>query len=220
MKETPLTNQKFLTSAPLDRSTPFPEKGSLVDYYNHNLVYEDLIQTHLDMTGHIILNALNDCLPPGIPMEDLDLRFFTSISRTGWDRSLYWGIGSNERTMIDLGHLKLSTFSLVLKDELTFPDMAIMGIHALHVLDRLEAIEAKLAIFNTLKPLRTWRSARYEELLRSQAKYSSLRDLDKRRKEYILAFMDVYTTKGPEFLIGRLETYFKDKPLVETYREM
>ena len=62
MKETPLTDQKFLTSAPLDRSTPFPEKGSLVDYYNFNLVYEDLIQAHLDMTEHIILNGLNDCL--------------------------------------------------------------------------------------------------------------------------------------------------------------
>ena len=50
MKETPLTNQKFLTSAPLDRSTPFPEKGSLVDYYNHNLVYEDLIKNVYDFS--------------------------------------------------------------------------------------------------------------------------------------------------------------------------
>lgn len=220
MKETPLTDQKFLTSAPLDRSTPFPEKGSLVDYYNHNLVYEDLIQAHLDMTEHIILNGLNDCLPPDIPMEDLDIRFFTFISKKGWERSLHWGIGGSERTMINLGHLDLSTFSLVLKDELTFPDMATMGIHALEVIDRLEAIEAQLTIFDILKPLRRWRSARYKELLKSQAKYSSLRDLDKRRQEYILAFMDSYVTQGPKFLISRLETYFKDKPLVETYREM
>ena len=113
-----ISNSKDFHGAPLNRTAPFPEKGSLFEFYGTWIKTEDLIRELVDTTADIIITALYDLsreLKDDI-WKKTNLKFYIeTLASTGYDRTLAWYIGFDSSHKVLLGNLHIIEQTLLIK---------------------------------------------------------------------------------------------------------
>lgn len=214
----PLQDKKYLTSAPLNRTEPFPEKGSLFNHYLNLTVYEDQINNLVELTGHAILNALYEVIPSNLDLEDTGLKFYMEDQGQGDTRRLVWSVGLNDDYRVTLGSLSFTQQLLSLKGHFSDTDNSMLRTAQTTserlYMDRkeiyLKAVNrpALFSIFgdSDLKPLREDQENAKQNL-----------DLIDRFVYDIKLYMGAYRLRARDLIVERIQYLYKDTPFVEVY---
>lgn len=227
-----IKDHKNFRSAPLNRTSPFPEKGSLFDYYGEWIKKEELTTNLIDTTTDIIINVLYDLsrkLKDDI-WKNTNLKFYIRTNGSSYDRSLSWYIGFDSSHKAHLGSLFIFEQTIMIKSELTEYETCMFNMlensfdkaYARSELDILEKNLERDKLFNRLKHKFTGFSdeeiSEYDNLQKIEnIKHNELKQF-KLDYNILKEYLKVYRKDGRRFLETRIGDFYKEKPMIQLYK--
>ena len=227
-----INNSKDFHGAPLNRTAPFPEKGSLFEFYGTWIKTEDLIRELVDTTADIIITALYDLsreLKDDI-WKQTNLKFYIeTLASTGYDRTLAWYIGFDSSHKVLLGSLHIFEQTLLIKSELNKYEISMINTLE-NSFDRAYA-GAELAILNKIierdKFVNRVKHKLFgytEEETKEYTKLEEIADakqaeLEQLHLDYdiLIQYLNVYNRGGRYIIETRIEDFYKERPIIQLY---
>ena len=214
----PLQDKKYLTSAPLNRTEPFPEKGSLFNHYLNLTVYEDQINTLVEKTAHAILNALYEVAPSNLDLEATNLKFFMEDQGHGDTRRLVWSIGIDDDYRIVLGSLDFSQQLLQVKGHFSKLDTSLLDTAQKTFEERyMEKKGRYLKTINRPVIFSFFTESDLKKLREEQENAKENLDRIDRFVYDIKLYMGAYRLRARDLIVERIQYLYKDTPFVEVY---
>ena len=207
-----INNSKDFHGAPLNRTAPFPEKGSLFEFYGTWIKTEDLIRELVDTTADIIITALYDLsreLKDDI-WKKTNLKFYIeTLASTGYDRTLI-----NE--FLIKSELNKYEISMINTLENSF-DRAYAGAE-LAILNKIierdkfvNRVKHKLFGYTEEE---TKEYTKLEEI--ADAKQAELEQLHL-DYDILIQYLNVYNRGGRYIIETRIEDFYKERPIIQLY---